>query len=216
MCVENETRAKREREGRQENMAGKSERTREKILESAYALFAKRGFKQVTMKDVCEATGMSRGGLYSHFSGTDLLFEAVLEKIAEKEAMDFYAEIEKGTPATDILEGALALMEDEMEHPEESLSLAMTEYAETVDSVAMVKFYRNWEKKWTSLVRYGIGRGEFCDVEGNEIVNMILFSYQGVRAWSRIIPLETPTFRAITEHIRKQLYKRSDARGTFE
>ena len=189
-------------------MTGKSERTREMIVECAYTLFAKRGFKQVTMKDVCDATGMSRGGLYSHFAGTDLLFEAVLEKIAEKEAMDFHSEIEKGTSAVTILEGALALMEDEMEHPEESLSLAMTEYAETVNSVAMVKFYRNWEKKWTALIRYGIGRGEFNDVDVSEIVNMILFSYQGVRAWSRIIPLETPTFRAITEHIRKQLYIR--------
>ncbi len=189
-------------------MTGKSERTREMIVECAYALFAKKGFKQVTMKDVCDATGMSRGGLYSHFAGTDLLFEAVLEKIAEKDAMDFHGEIEKETPAVTILEGALALMEDEMEHPEESLSLAMTEYAEMVNSVAMVKFYRNWEKKWTALIRYGIGRGEFNDVDVSEIVNMILFSYQGVRAWSRIIPLETPTFRAITEHIRKQLYIR--------
>ncbi len=168
------------------------------------------------MKDVCDATGMSRGGLYSHFAGTDLLFEAVLEKIEEKEAMDFHGEIEKGTPAAAILEGALALMEDEMEHPEDSLSLAMTEYAETVDSVAMVKFYRNWEKKWTTLIRYGIGRGEFCDVEVNEIVNMILFSYQGVRAWSRIIPLETSTFRSITEYIRKQLYKRPNGQDAFE
>ena len=39
------------------------------------------GFKQVTMKEICTATGMSRGGLYSHFSSTAQVFEALLEKM---------------------------------------------------------------------------------------------------------------------------------------
>ena len=38
------------------------------------------GFKQVTMKDICEATQLSRGGLYSHFSSTGEVFKALLEK----------------------------------------------------------------------------------------------------------------------------------------
>ena len=68
-------------------MIGKKEKTRESILNASYTLFAKKGFKQVTMKDVCEVTGMSRGGLYSHFSGTEKLFEALLEKLTEKIAI---------------------------------------------------------------------------------------------------------------------------------
>ena len=42
-------------------MNSKKERTRELILNKSYELFAKNGFKQITMKDVCEATGLSRG-----------------------------------------------------------------------------------------------------------------------------------------------------------
>ena len=75
-------------------MAIKGERTRESIIHESYTLFAEKGFKQVTMKDVCEVTGMSRGGLYSHFSGTDKLFEAVLETITKKSAMGFKKEID--------------------------------------------------------------------------------------------------------------------------
>lgn len=67
-------------------MATKGEKTRESILDASYNLFAKKGFKQVTMKDVCEATNMSRGGLYSHFSGTDQLFEALLERMSKMSA----------------------------------------------------------------------------------------------------------------------------------
>ena len=80
-----------------ETMSGKKERTREMIISTSYGLFAKYGFNKITMKDVCEATGMSRGGLYSHFSSTKDLFEAILVKINQKDEMDFYGEMEKET-----------------------------------------------------------------------------------------------------------------------
>ena len=186
-------------------MPTKRERTRISILNAAYPLFAEKGFKQVTMKDVCEATGMSRGGLYSHFSGTDELFEALLEHITETDAMDFSSEIEKGTSAVKILEGALRQMENEMKHPEDSLSIAMYEYAETVDADMMDHYNRIAVEKWTGLIHYGIDRGEFCEVDVREIVNIILYSYQGVRMWSRIIAMKPETFHSIVIFIKKQL-----------
>ena len=186
-------------------MPTKRERTRISILNAAYPLFAEKGFKQVTMKDVCEVTGMSRGGLYSHFSGTDELFEALLEHITETDAMDFSSEIEKGTSAVKILEGALRQMENEMKHPEDSLSIAMYEYAETVDADMMDHYNRIAVEKWTGLIHYGIDRGEFCEVDVREIVNIILYSYQGVRMWSRIIAMKPETFHSIVTFIKKQL-----------
>ena len=157
------------------------------------------------MKDVCEITGMSRGGLYSHFSGTDKLFEAVLEKITEKSATDFQTEIKEGTSAVKILEKTLDNMEEEMKHPEDSLSMALYEYAETVNTDVMERLDRNAKEKWKMLIRYGIKRGEFQEVNVDEIVNAILYSYQGVRMWSRIISMKPKTIRSITDNIRKQL-----------
>ena len=69
----------------------------------------------------------------------------------------------------------------------------------------MERLNRNAEKKWKKLVAYGINRGEFQDVNVDEIVNVILYSYQGVRMWSRIIPVKQKTIRSITDHIKKQL-----------
>ena len=186
-------------------MATKGEKTREFILDESYALFAEKGFKQVTMKDVCEVTNMSRGGLYSHFSSTSQLFEALLERMTESDEMDFKGQIKDGVPATEILESALRHMEDEMKHPEESLSIAMYEYAETVDTGVMERLNKNGEKKWKQLIRYGIESGEFQDVDVDEIVNMILYSYQGVRMWSRIITMKPKTIRSIVTNIKRQL-----------
>ncbi len=186
-------------------MATKKEKTRESILDASYGLFARKGFKQVTMKDVCEVTDMSRGGLYSHFSGTDQIFEALLDRITQNDAMDFQTEMNKGTSAVKILERAIAQMEKEMKQPGDSLSIAIYEYAEIVDSDVIEQLNRRSEKRWSTLIRYGIIRGEFRDVDVNGIVNMILFSYQGVRMWSRIVPMKPKTFRSITDLIKKNL-----------
>ncbi|MBE5862088.1 MAG: TetR/AcrR family transcriptional regulator [Lachnospiraceae bacterium] len=190
---------------RRKEVATKGERTRESILNAAYALFAKKGFKQVTMKDVCEVTNMSRGGLYSHFSSTSQLFEALLERITEKDALDFQEQMKQGASAIAILEEALKLMEEEMKHPEDSLSIAMYEYAETVDSEVMERLNKASKKKWKQLIRYGIERGEFQNIDASEVVNVILYSYQGVRMWSRILPMKPKTMHSIVENIKRQL-----------
>ena len=194
-------------------MSSKKERTRELIIEASYSLFAKYGFNRITMKDVCEATGLSRGGLYSHFPGTKEIFEEILEKINQKGEMNFQKEIKEKKPATEILERALRLMEDEMQHPEDSLSLAMYEYAGTVDKSLMNHFNRIGEEKWTALIEYGISTGEFYAVNVEEIVNVILYVYQGVRMWSRIVTMMPETFRSITSHIRRQLIKEERNHG---
>lgn len=188
-------------------MSSKRERTREMILEESYGLFAKDGFNKITMKDICEATGLSRGGLYSHFSGTKEIFEAILEKLNQKDEMNFEKEMAENIPAQCILNQALELMEYEMQHSEDSLSLAMYEYAGTVHNGMMNHFNQIGEKKWTSLIEYGIRRGEFNDIPVKEMVDVILYAYQGIRMWSRIVTMTPNTFKSITGHIRKQLIK---------
>lgn len=186
-------------------MSGKKDKTRELILERSYGIFAEKGFHKITMKDICEVTNLSRGGLYSHFSSTREIFEAILEKLNQKEEMNFYDEMKKGIPATEIMNRALALMEEEMNHPEDSLSLAMYEYSSDVDSNLMQHFNRIGEKKWKALIAYGMERDEFRKVNIDEMVNVILYAYQGVRTWSRIIPMTPDVFQSIINHIKKQL-----------
>lgn len=188
-------------------MNNKKERTREMILKTSYGLFARDGFSKITMKDVCEATGLSRGGLYSHFAGTKELFEAILVEINKKDEMNFHKEMEEGMSAVDILNRALVLMKDEMVHSEDSLSLAMYEYACTVSNDLMNYFNGIGEQKWSDLIRYGIARGEFNEVDVYEMVNVILYAYQGVRMWSRIVDMTPQMYDSIINHIKKQLVR---------
>lgn len=48
--------------------------TKEHILKTATRLFLKKNFKEVTMKEIVQASGMSKGAFYHYFSSKDQLF----------------------------------------------------------------------------------------------------------------------------------------------
>ena len=52
---------------------------RHKILQSAAALFTAHGYDGVSMRELSEACGLSKPGLYYHFADKETLFLAVLE-----------------------------------------------------------------------------------------------------------------------------------------
>ncbi len=56
---------------------------------------------------------------------------------------------------------------------------------------------RNAKEKWKMLIHYGIKRGEFREVNVDELVNVIMYSYEGIRMWSRIIPMKPKTIRSM-------------------
>lgn len=53
---------------------------KEKIIETSLALFEKHGFHGVTVKDIVEACGTSKGGFYHHFQSKDELLYVIHDK----------------------------------------------------------------------------------------------------------------------------------------
>ena len=62
-------------------MGKKGEDTKKFIREKAICLFAQKGFKNVTMKDICTVTGLSRGGLYRHYDSTQQIFSEIVDML---------------------------------------------------------------------------------------------------------------------------------------
>lgn len=169
-------------------MGAKGEKTRELIRQEAYRLFAEKGFKEVTMQDICERTGLSRGGLYRHYSSTAEIFAEILSQeyvIADR--------IERKENATEILKDMLAEIRREILDKENSLSLAIYEYANQGNAAFFEKIHEKAKKRWISLLEYGMESGEFRTVNADQVTDMILYYYQGLRMWSRVIPFDEET-----------------------
>ena len=105
-------------------METKGERTRKEILSAAKMLFSERGYKDVSMQDICNVTGLSKGGLYRHFgSKAEILLELVKkEKRVEQDIRD-------GVSAVQVLENLLEIYRNDMIKCKESLAYALFEYA---------------------------------------------------------------------------------------
>jgi AcrR family transcriptional regulator len=58
----------------------KGERTAERILDAAEALFAQRGYEGTTLRDVAAEVGLRTPSLYNHFPNKESLYAAVLER----------------------------------------------------------------------------------------------------------------------------------------
>ncbi|MFF3936852.1 TetR/AcrR family transcriptional regulator [Streptomyces phaeofaciens] len=58
-------------------------RTRANLLDAAFAVFAAKGFGRVSIEEVCEAAGYSRGAFYSNFDSLDELFFALYRERAD-------------------------------------------------------------------------------------------------------------------------------------
>lgn len=192
-------------------MGKKGESTKEYIKKKAYTLFAQKGFKEVTMKDICEATGLSRGGLYGHYESTDQIFFEIISSFLTAQDNEWKEKMENNISAVYILDGILEKYHLEMLDTRNSLSLAIYEYFSSKDFYnsenALTKQYIASFNLWESLLKYGISRGEFKVIDIHSIFDLIIFSYQGVRMYSRLMKIDNDIPKRIIEQIRSMILR---------
>ena len=107
-------------------MGEKSIQKKQYILKKAREVFVKRGYKDVTMKDIVEACEISRGGLYLYFESTRDIFLAVLNDTEEDDDDVFSKAVSHKASSSDIL--ALFLKEQKKELCQKKDSLTMATY----------------------------------------------------------------------------------------
>ncbi|MFI1417379.1 TetR/AcrR family transcriptional regulator [Streptomyces sp. NPDC020731] len=77
-------------------------RTRANLLEAAFSVFAAKGFGHVSIEEVCEAAGYTRGAFYSNFADLDELFFALYTERAELIAEQVAGALAQDGPDLDV------------------------------------------------------------------------------------------------------------------
>ncbi len=62
----------------------KSQQTRERILDAALSIFARKGYHDTRMDDIVTEAGSSKGAVYFHFPGKENLFLALVDEFASR------------------------------------------------------------------------------------------------------------------------------------
>lgn len=168
-------------------MSKRGDNTRQRILQTSATLFAEKGFSAVTMKDICLASGLSRGGLYEHYTSVAEIFRALFSSLADPQSDFISQQIDAGVGAFEILDALFAVFDREMHSCEESLSLAIFEYAQSCDKLFLQNLHDKSVVRWERLLDYGISRGEFAPVDKQAFIELLLYSYQGVRICGKFL-----------------------------
>jgi AcrR family transcriptional regulator len=63
-----------------EVLSKREEKTRRLIIDNASKIFFKQGFRNVSVEELCEVIGVSKGSFYKYFANRDALVETILDE----------------------------------------------------------------------------------------------------------------------------------------
>lgn len=188
-------------------MSEKSAQKRNLILENAKNVFVERGFKNVTMKDIIEASGISRGGLYLYFSSTKEIFLEVLKREATQGDNVFSENFTDETTAADILYLFLQEQKKELFRKKDNLTVAIYEYyfGENTQGKELKKQFDKATKLVAKLIEAGVEEEVFyCEDCMGAALN-IMYAFEGMKVASKTMGIKEATVDKEIEYILGQL-----------
>lgn len=166
-------------------MGEKSVQKKQYILDTARRVFAEKGYKNVTMKDVVEACEISRGGLYLYFDSTEQILLEILQMEAQETDDVFTVQITQDDTAADILLLFLKEQKKELLQKKNSLTVAVYEYFfahKSTDKNNMLrKQFDAGVKVLEKLIEAGIASGEFYCENPKGAASNIMYVLEGMK-----------------------------------
>lgn len=181
-------------------MSAKGDAARERILQSAQALFSQKGYCAVTMQDICEATGFSRGGLYRHYHSTEDIFVDIIHQ----EQLNAYSELQRakelGVGPERIMRHFLRQRMRWVCSSSRSFDVAVSEFAANSEKGRQALIQRAAEsvQVLTELISSGNREGCFCCADPKSCAEHVLWLTEGMSRHSSLLPITE-------EDIQKQL-----------
>jgi AcrR family transcriptional regulator len=166
---------------------------RSEILSAAQACFARAGFHQTSMQEICAEAGMSPGNLYRYFRSK----EEIIAGIVERDRVDAAQQL-TAVGAGDFFEGLAGLAQHHLvERSVEEVALCAEIMAESRRNPAVARIYQDMERdmraRFIELLRSAAQRGEIRrDVDFDGTVT-VLFALADGLSWRRAVE---PSFNA--------------------
>lgn len=169
----------------------KGETTRERIIAEAAPIFNRLGFAGASMRDVMEATGLEKGGLYRHFaSKEELAVEAFRYSLAKAVRTRTEKLVETQTPMEHLRAYVARFVASPSSVP--GGCPLMNTAIDTDDGNEVLRGLArqgiaDWQKRLAAVVREGIRVGEIReDVKPRTIANTIIATLEGALMISRL------------------------------
>lgn len=159
------------------------ETKRKQLLDAAITCFARNGFSETTIEDICREAGVSHGALYRHFKSKEDIIEASYWRDRETMTARFAAAKKKGDTRR-IMEELFELYihrRDQFDpQTQMKLRFRVQLYAEAARNPRIRELqYKTWEdflESFGGIVRGAQERGEISPLLDSEMVTRVLMA----------------------------------------
>lgn len=172
-------------------MGTKGQQARTRIVECARGLFGQKGYCGVTMQDISEASGFSRGGLYRHFASTEEIFLEIIRQ----EQTEAFASLERALSEQvrpdQILKGFLQSRMRALSQPSRSFDVAISEFAANSEKGrdALARRAEDSVRILTQLIQSGNETGVFSCPAPESTATHIMWLIEGLSRHAGLIPV---------------------------
>ena len=141
--------------------------TKRKLFESAQKLFVERDFTEVSVDNIVEEAGVSKGTFYVHYESKDALIASIISDYASRIDLNYKAFLDSlppSMPASDVLlamsRNIADLLVDTIGY-EMMRTVYQLQLTRAVDMDAIKGYSRELYKMFSDILEQGIRRGEF-------------------------------------------------------
>ena len=139
----------------------------ERIIEEATRLFVASGYTSISMREIAEAVGVSKAGLYYHFKDKEALFLAILTANLDHLGSLIQTARQQGATSREQVSGMLHSIFDQAPNQRAIIRLANQEMAH-LSLESRAEFGRAYQSKFIhpveEILRGGVERGELKPV----------------------------------------------------
>jgi AcrR family transcriptional regulator len=137
---------------------------RDELLDLAAAMFAERGLRATTVRDIADSAGILSGSLYHHFKSKEQMVEEVLLDFLDWLFGRYREIVENETDPLKRVEGLFMASFEAIEHRHAQVVIYQDE-AKRLSSLPQFAFVdeRNREQRtmWVDILKQGVAEGRF-------------------------------------------------------
>jgi AcrR family transcriptional regulator len=145
-------------------VAGQANSRRDELLELASAMFAERGLRATTVRDIADGAGILSGSLYHHFSSKEEIVDELLRGFLDWLFARYNEIMDNEANPLERLKGLFMASFEAIEHRHAQVVIYQDE-AQRLSSQPRFSYIedmnRQQRKMWVELINQGIDEGHF-------------------------------------------------------
>ncbi|GAA1703385.1 TetR/AcrR family transcriptional regulator [Dietzia cercidiphylli] len=137
---------------------------REELLAIAAGLFAERGLRATTVRDIADAAGILSGSLYHHFTSKEAIVDEILRGFLDSLFGDYQRIVDAGSSPRETLEGLVRVSFEAIHRHRDEVAIYQDELKHLRGNPRFDYLReRNTEfrEMWTDVLSRGMESGEF-------------------------------------------------------